>query len=137
MQKNKKTAVAVAVLLVLIVGFGLLWVFMGPSRETNTLEKTVTVTVVHADGSEKEFILKTEAEYLGEVLLSEGLVEGDAGPYGLYITAADGETADGSAEQWWCLADKDGNMLMTSADATAINDGDAFRLVLTTGYDAF
>lgn len=47
--------------------------------------------VVHKDESTKTFTYHTDAEYLGEVLLAEGLVEGDESEYGLMITTVDGE----------------------------------------------
>ena len=58
----------------------------------NVGSKNITVTVVHADSTEKEFRYQTDAEYLGKVLEDEQLVEGDQGQYGLFITVADGGT---------------------------------------------
>ena len=42
-------------------------------------------------------------KYLGEVLESENLVDGESGEYGLFITTVDEETADDSKQQWWCI----------------------------------
>ena len=76
---------------------------------------------------------QTDAEYLGKVLEDEQLVEGDQGQYGLFITVADGEQADDSKQQWWCLT-KGGEMVNTSADQTPIADGDRYELTLKEGY---
>lgn len=129
MNGNKKTLFAVAALAVaaaLLLG---LWYFNRPQPQPG--EKTVVVEVVHADQSEKEFTCHTDAEYLGELLTEEKLVEGEMGPYGLFITTVDGETAQDSLRQWWCIT-KGGQRVDTGADATPIADGDHFELTMST-----
>ncbi|MCI9421307.1 MAG: DUF4430 domain-containing protein [Dorea sp.] len=110
--------------------FGIYKVFM-PKGQTGA--KEITVTVVHADETSKDFVYQTDAAYLGEVLKSEELVEGTEGEFGMFITSVDGETADDSKEQWWCIT-KGGEALNTSADQTPIEDGEKFELTLTEGY---
>ena len=95
--------------------------------------KTVMVKVSYSDQSTNEFKYQTDEAYLGEVLKNEGLVEGEDGPYGLFITSVDSEKADDSKQQWWCLT-KGGEQVNTSADQTPIEDGDVFELTLTEGY---
>ena len=95
--------------------------------------KEISVVVTHANQSEAAFVYQTDAEYLGEVLLENELVDGEMGQYGLFITTVDGETADDSKQQWWCIT-KGGEKLNTSADTTPIADGDQFELTLTEGY---
>ncbi|MCI6468189.1 MAG: DUF4430 domain-containing protein [Faecalicatena sp.] len=95
--------------------------------------KTVMVKVSYSDQSTNEFKYQTDEAYLGEVLKNEGLVEGEDGPYGLFITSVDNEKADDSKQQWWCLT-KGGEQVNTSADQTPIEDGDVFELTLTEGY---
>lgn len=137
MKKNTKTIIAVLLLVVLAVALVLVWHFFGPDKETDSFSKTVTVSVIHGDGSQKDFEIKTNEEFLRGALEQENLVQGDDGEYGLFITAVDGEEADGNAQQWWCICDGDGNMLPTGVDAAAIHDGDAFQIILKTGYDEF
>jgi len=95
-------------------------------------EKTITIEVIHQDGSVNSFTYHTDAEFLGEVLLEEGLAEGSEGPYGLYITQVDGERAvyeeDGA---YWALFQND-QPATQGADLTPIADGDLFSLVYTT-----
>ena len=52
--------------------------------------KSFTVIVVHADGSEKTFTYETAEEFVGPVLTADGLIQGNAGPYGMEITHVDG-----------------------------------------------
>ena len=95
--------------------------------------KAIDVVVVHGDGSEDTFQYQTDAEYLGDVLTENGLVEGTESSYGLFITTVDGETADDSLQQWWCIT-REGEMLSTGADQTPIADGEQYELTLTEGY---
>ena len=101
--------------------------------ETAAGGKTIDVVVVHGDGSEADFQYRTDAEYLGEVLTENGLAEGTESTYGLFITTVDGETADDSLQQWWCIT-RSGEMLSTGADQTPIADGEQYELTLTEGY---
>lgn len=95
--------------------------------------KDITLKVVHGDGTEKEFPITTTAATLGDALVAEGLVEGEESSYGLFITTVDGETADDSLQQWWCIT-RSGEMLSTGADQTPIADGEQYELTLTEGY---
>lgn len=67
------------------------------------------------------------------MLEAEQLVEGEMGPYGLFITAVDGEKADDTKQQWWCIT-KGGETVNTSAEQTPIADGDRFELTMKEGY---
>lgn len=96
-------------------------------------EKTVTIDVIHKDASQKTFEYQTDLEYLGELLTEEGLVSGEEGAYGMFITTVDGETADDTNQEWWCIT-KDKEKLNTSADQTPIADGEKYELTLTIGY---
>lgn len=131
-QKNtKKIVISLAVLLVIIAALACVYRF---TRETTTQgAKSITVDVIHGDGSLKTFAYDTEREYLGEVLTDENLVSGESGPYGLFITTVDGETADDANREWWCIT-RDTERLDTSADQTPIADGEKYELTLTTGY---
>ena len=129
MKGNKKSLFAVAALAVVAALMLGIWYFTRPQPQEGA--KTVAVAVVHADASSKEFTYHTDAEYLGELLLAEKLVEGEQGPYGLFITTVDGETAQDSLHQWWCIT-KGGDQVDTGADSTPIADGDHFELTLST-----
>ena len=130
-MKNKKTILAIVVLVAVIAVFA--GIYFATRPETTEGAKTITVTVVHKDGTEKEFTYHTDEEFLGPVLLAEKLVKGKQDIYGLMISAVDGETADWNVDQgYWALYV--GEEYATSgADTTPINDGDSFKLVYTIG----
>ena len=93
---------------------------------------TVTVTVLHADGTEKVFECRTDAVYLDELLKDEKIAEGDQTEYGFTIHTVDGEKADWNVNQsYWALI-INGEYAMTGASSTPVNDGDAFRIVYST-----
>ena len=96
-------------------------------------EKTVVVQVVLDDGSSQDFEIKSSKEMLGQALKDEGLIEGEEGDYGLYITKVNGVEADAASQQWWCIT-KGGEEVMTSIDTTPFADGDTFELTLMTGF---
>lgn len=131
MKKNSKIILAVVALVALIAIF--VGVFLATRPDTAAGAKTITVEVVHKDESTKTFTYNTDAEYLGEVLLNEGLVKGDMGDFGLYITEVDGEVADYSVDGGWWGLYQNGEMTSTGADTTPIADGDTFQLVYTIG----
>ena len=116
-------AAALVVVALLLLG---IWYVNRPQGQAG--EKTITVEVVHADESIREFTYQTSEEFLGPVLIQEGLVQGEESTYGLFITTVDGETAEGN--QWWCIT-QDGQMVETGADTTPIADGDHFELTMS------
>ena len=121
-------AAALVVVALLLLG---IWYVNRPQGQAG--DKTITVEVVHADESSQEFTYQTSEEFLGPVLIEEGLAQGEESTYGLFITTVDGETVDDSKQEWWNLA-QDGVSCTTGVDATEIADGDAFELILTVGY---
>ena len=130
-MKNKKT-ILIAVAVLLLIGL-MASIFLLTRPDTAAGSKTITVTVVHGDGSEKVFTYQTDEEFLGPVILGEGLVEGEEGPYGLMINAVDGETASWDANQsYWALFVGE-DYATTGADSTPIADCDTFKLVYTLG----
>lgn len=128
---NKK--ILLAVIALVVVAAVMVGVYFATRPEPVDGQKTITVTVVHKDGTSKDFTYKTQEEYLGPVLQSEGLVEGEMSEYGLFITAVDGETADYSVDQsWWmlCVGEESAT---TGADAVVIEDGGLYKLIYTIG----
>ena len=128
---NKKTGILAAVLLLLCIAAGV--IFHQHQPEAAAGEKEISILVTHANKTENTFTCQTDAEYLGDVLLAEGLAEGEESAYGLYIHTVDGETADADKQQWWCIT-KGGETVNTGVDATPIADGDRFELTLMEGY---
>ena len=132
--RTTTSAKVLALLLALALSLGLLagCSDAGGGSKTEGVKK-ITFTVVHGDGTSKDFSIETSQEMLGAALLDEKLIEGDEGEYGLFVTTVDGETADSSQQQWWCLT-AGGGTVTTGVDSTPIEDGGQYEFTLTTGY---
>jgi D-arabinose 1-dehydrogenase-like Zn-dependent alcohol dehydrogenase len=93
-------------------------------------EKTVFVEVKVAAES-ITFTINTDEKYLGDALIAHELIDGEEGPYGLYVKVVNGITADYDVDQsYWALS-KDGEMCMSGVDTTEIADGEHYELVYT------
>lgn len=130
-QSKKRLVLAVVFFVALAVALALVWHFNRPAPAAG--DKHITVEVIHKDGDAKTFTYDTDAEFLGEVLAAEGLISGDGGQFGLYVTTVDGETADYDADQGWWALSVNGEFAQTGVDATPVNDGDAYTWTYTTG----
>ena len=75
-MRRKSLWIGAAALAAAIVVFLAAYLALAPRPEAG--EKTVTVEIVHGDGTGRTVELHTEAAYLGEALMEqEGLVEGE------------------------------------------------------------
>ena len=129
---SKKPLVIAAVCMVIVAAvLFAVWRMNAPKGTAGS--KTVTVEVVHKDGSSKDFPLHTDEEFLGRALVEGGVVEDNQASFGLYILTADGETADEGNQEWWQVT-QNGESLNTGADSTPIADGDHFELTLIVGW---
>ena len=127
-NKRRWWIALVALIVLAAILAGLYFLFRADPPEG---DKTVTVKVVHADQSEKEFTYETDDEYLGELLTEEGLVEGEVSEYGMYITKVDGEQAVFETDNaYWALYEN-GEYASTGVDQTVLDNGDEFSLVYT------
>jgi uncharacterized membrane protein YtjA (UPF0391 family) len=94
--------------------------------------KNFTVTVVHADGTEKAFSYRTDAEKLGAFLESEGLIESEGADDGMFHTV-DGEKADWNVNRSYWAFYLGEDYATEGIYATTIADGAAYKLVYTLG----
>ena len=125
-MKNKKLIIAVIAVLALaglLLGF-----WFGTRAKTTQGQKSFSVTVVHADGTTKDFTYKSTEEYVGVALEEEGLISGEEGPYGMYICEVDGERAvyEESGAYWSFYIG--GEYAQTGIDQTPIEDGATYKL---------
>lgn len=131
MKVNKKTAAALIVLVLLIAVFCVAYHAFKP--QTSEGKKTFTVKIVHSDLTEKTLSFTSNEVYLGELLIKEGIIKGDKGAYGIYITEADGEQAIYEKDKaYWALF-INGEYAVTGIDMTPIEDGAQYTLTYTVG----
>ncbi len=131
---KKKLFLFIGVIIVIAYAF-FYTMSLYPGEETAYNERVqFLTTVVYEDGTYENFAIDTRQSTLGAALLEGGLIEGEEGDYGLYVTTVNGVKADESKEQWWCLT-KDGEPVATGVDSTPIANEDVFEFTLKTGYD--
>ena len=128
-MKNKKLVIAAIAVLVVIALMAGIWFATRPETEAGS--KGYAVTVVHKDSTVKEFSYRTDAEFLDDALLAEGLIAGEDGPYGLTIITVDGEGAvwDTDNAYWSILVD--GEYATTGISEIPVYDGSSFTLEYT------
>ena len=85
-------------------------------EEETAGSKTITVTVVHGDGTSNDITVSTDAENLRDALEAEGIIAGEDSSYGMFVQTVDGE------------------MWNYGVDDTEIADGDVYEFTLTVGY---
>ncbi len=87
-------------------------------------EGDVAFTFTVRDGeSEETFEIRTDKATVGEALIELGLIEGEEGPYGLYVKKVNGITADFDVDGTYWAFYIDGEYAMTGVDTTEVEDG--------------
>ena len=88
-------------------------------------------SVVDLEGNETKFEIHTDETTVGAALMNLGLIEGEDGPYGLYVKKVNGITAiyeeDGS---YWAFHEN-GEYGLTGVDMTDIDPNVAYSFVKT------
>ena len=129
-MKNKKTVLAVIALVAVIAIFA--GVYFATRPEAAQGAKAITVTVVHADGSSKDFQYRTDAQMLGAFLEEKGLIDSQGADEGMFHTV-DGEKADWNVNQSYWAFYLGEDYAMTGIYDTPITDGAVYKLVYTLG----
>ena len=94
-------------------------------------ETVFQFSVIDLDENETKFEVHTNETTVGAALMQVGLIEGEEGPYGLYVKKVNGITAiyeeDGS---YWAFYEN-GQYGVTGVDLTDINPDVAYSFVKT------
>ncbi len=124
----------VCLLLTLILVLSMAACAAAPNQDTtgSAEMKSFTVTVVHADGSEKKFDYQTENAKLGDYLEAQGLILSEGADDGMFHTV-DGEKADWNENQSYWAFYVGEEYAVTGIYATDITDGAVYKLVYTIG----
>ena len=94
-------------------------------------KQSFTVIVIHADGAEKTFTYETTEEFVGPVLEEAGLIQGNAGPYGMEITHVDGVQAIYNTDKaYWAVYEGE-EYALQGIDTTPVVAGGIYKLVYT------
>ena len=141
MKNNTKKLFSMFLCMVLIVAMALFTTGCAENKETNSTPTTQTqvdvvvkgegqttfdFSVVDKDGNVTYFEIHTDKETVGQALLDCQLIEGEEGPYGLYVKTVNGITADYDVDgTYWAFYVND-QYAMSGVDATDINVADSY-----------
>ena len=141
MKKQIRSIIAIVLTLVCIVSL----VSCGEKTDTDTLwenathtkdtefgsgAKTVTVEVKVGEKA-VTFTIHTDKDTVGAALAEHNLITGEEGPFGIYIKAVNGITADYDVDQSYWGFYINGELAMTGVDGTNIEEGVNYQLAYT------
>ena len=98
------------------------------ATEVGTGETSFPFTVCDKDGNTTEFIVHTDKKIVGDALLDCGLIEGEEGPYGLYVKTVNGITADYDKDGVYWAFYVNGDYGMSGVDLTEIDPDAEYML---------
>ena len=120
-MNSMNKALSIVLCVVLIAALALCAV--GCGKDGSTSAKTFTFVVVDLDGNETTHEITSDAATVGEALMAEGLIDGEEGPYGLYVKTVTGITLDYETDgKYWAFYEN-GEYGLTGVDVTEITDG--------------
>ncbi len=123
-MKNSSFRRVLALIGCIVLVAALAMSFAGCGNKEQAAEgKSFQVVVTDLDGKETTFDYASDKATVGEALLAEGLIAGEEGEYGLYVTTVNGITLDWDKDgKYWAFY-IDGAYANTGVDATEITDG--------------
>ena len=91
-------------------------------------EKSFELTIVDKEGTEHLYLIHTDEEMVGYALIAHGLIEGEEGPYGMYIKSVLGQVLDYETDQMYWAFYVNGEYALTGVDQTPIQADTAYLL---------
>jgi hypothetical protein len=86
---------------------------------------------VAGDGVFYAWDVRTNQSTVGAALAELGLIDGEEGAFGMFVTTVNGIIADFDADGAWWAFEIDSEMSPTGVDATYIEEGRFYAFVLT------
>ena len=90
--------------------------------------KAFPFTIMDKEGAETTITVQTDKQMVGEALQENGLIEGEEGAYGLYVTVVNGIRADYDKDGVYWAFYIDGEYAMSGVDSTTIEEGSSYAL---------
>ena len=91
-------------------------------------QKAFELTIVDKEGVIHPYMIHTDAEMVGQALIEHGLIEGEEGPYGLYIKSVLGQVLDYETDGMYWSFYVGTEYAMTGVDLTPIIEGEHYQL---------
>ena len=122
-RNHKKTQRCLLWCVLLIAALAVLFTGCGKKTEPKVEGKAFTVLVADLEGKETTFEMVSDKATVGEALLEEGLIAGEEGSYGLYVTAVNGIELDWERDQKYWAFYIDGEYALAGVDQTELAEG--------------
>ena len=131
MKKNLKRILSAAAFALLVAVMAFVYVRFSAKPEAGS--KAITITVENSAAKETDYALRTDAEYLDQAMKeAEGLTfSAYEGPYGMVITAVNGETADFNVDSAYWSVLVNGEYGNYGISQQPVHDGDVFTIAYT------
>jgi hypothetical protein len=98
-----------------------------------TGETEFPLIIADQDGTEIRITVRTDKTVVGEALQELGLLEGEEGPYGLYVKVVNGIRADYDKDKVYWAFYINGDYAVSGVDVTEICAGDEYALRVEKG----
>ena len=99
-----------------------------PPLEESEQPISFTVEVTKVDGSKVTYSFASTQSNVGDALVDEGLISGEDGSYGWYVTTVDGEFHKWEEDgKYWAFY-INGEYAMTGVSSTPITEGATYSL---------
>ena len=99
--------------------------------EDQTFGEGAKTVIVEVKAQERSvtFTIKTDKDTVGAALMEHGLIDGEEGPYGLYVKAVNGMKADYDTDKHYWALYVNGEISMTGVDTTEITEGAIYQMI--------
>ena len=89
-------------------------------------EKTFFFIAEDKEGKETKWEVHSDEDTVGKALIAEGIIEGEDGPYGLYVKTVNGTTLDYDKDGLYWAFYENGEYALTGVDQTEITEGQTY-----------
>ena len=94
-------------------------------------QHSFTFQVQMADGTAYHYTVHTDEETVGAARVALGLIDGEEGSYGLYVTTVLGSTLDYDTDGYWWALSENGTDASVGVDSLPVNDGSTYAFTAT------
>ena len=96
------------------------------NEETQVSEIEFAVEVTKQDGTTKSFTVRSNKSNVGDALGEKGIISGEDGSYGWFITTVDGEYHKWEEDRKYWAFYINGEYAMNGVSSTSIVEGDTY-----------
>ena len=100
----------------------------GAVTELGQGSKSFELTILDKEGVTHAYLIRTDAEMVGQALIELELIDGEEGQYGMYIKSVLGQILDYETDKMYWAFYVNGEYAMTGVDQTPIQADTAYML---------